>query len=147
MPEGLVQFVDTSIVHTAGWGDPAVWVEKPSQLTVAFRNLSVTMSNGAEAIAISAIEPASGGVVVDGARIDRTCCPAGDPFLSAVNNGPNKVYNVSVRNVTVRVSAQDNATQAANECSADLPATPASQGIVVTDAVCARAVAKADDDP
>eukprot|EP01050_Picozoa_sp_SAG11_P008298 SAG11_NODE_723_length_7528_cov_4.998385_10_plen_55_part_00 len=54
---------------------------------------------------------------------------------------------MSVRNVTVRVSAQDNATQAANECSADLPVTPASQGIVVTDAVCARAVAKADNDP
>ena len=46
------------------------------------------MSNGGAAFAFSAIEPESGGVVVDGAHVDRTCCPGGDSFLSALNNGP-----------------------------------------------------------
>jgi hypothetical protein len=152
LPSGQVEFIDTTVVDTVGWGSPVIWVEKPCQLTVAFRNLTVNMSNGGSAIALSAIEPTSGGVVIDGAHIDRTCCPGGSPFsstspyLAIGNNGPNKIFNVSVQNVTVEVSAQDSSMQAENECSAELPATATSQGIFVSDVVCGRAAAKTDDD-
>jgi hypothetical protein len=116
-------------------------------MLVSFTELTVNMSNGGEAMAISAIEPESGGVSVDGAMIGRTCCPGGDPFLSAKNDGAHKLLNVTVHNVTVEVSAQDNQTQAANECSVGIPASAADQRIVISDVVCLKGGLKSDGSP
>lgn len=142
LPSGHVQFSKTTVVDSIGWNSPPVWVEKPwhqAPLSVGFNGLTVNMSNGGPAMAISAIFPVSGGVSVSGAVINRECCPAGENFLFACNNGQNQLVDVTVQGVRVYVNASDTESQAATECNATLSANATSNNVTLSPVLCIKA--------
>ena len=139
LPQGHVHFNGLTVIDAAGWSSPPVWVEKPAgdgQITVGFSNLTISTDDTGPAITAGAIHPASGGITVDGAVIDRTCCPGGVPFLSAQNSGANQIIDVSVSDVEVRFSAKDNASQAATECSCGISANAMQNGVTCSRVSC-----------
>lgn len=110
----------------------------PGALTVDFSDLVVNMSNGGPAITMSAILPTSGGANIDGAVIDRRCCPGGSAFLTAQNHGPNQLVNVAVTDVRVQLSSSDNASQAVVECNPALSDNARSNDVAVSNIACGR---------
>eukprot|EP01052_Picozoa_sp_SAG31_P051470 SAG31_NODE_12231_length_957_cov_1.139860_2_plen_208_part_01 len=141
LPGGHVQFTRTVVVDAPGWSSPPVWVEKPTgpeMLEIGFSDLAVNMSNAGPAITVSAILPDSGGVSVNGAVINRQCCPGGNPFLSARNSGNNQLKDVSVWDVTVHPSPNDTQAQAKVECNATLSSNAASNRVIVSSATCIK---------
>ena len=139
LPSGSIRFENATVIHSPGWSLPAVWVEKaanPGSFVVNFSSLTVNMSKGGPAIVISATMPVSGGVNVDGAIINRQCCAGGAPFLTATSNGANRLINVSVRDVTVRVNSSESKQQAATDCNATLSANASNNGVSVGNVTC-----------
>jgi len=139
LPRGSVSFANTAVVDTPGWSLPVVWVEKAANegsFDVSFTNLTVNMSNGGPAIAISATFPTSGGVSMDGVTINRQCCVGGSPFLTAKNSGVNQLVNVGVRNVSVRLNNNDTQQQAKIACNATLSTNASSSNVTVSDVTC-----------
>jgi hypothetical protein len=157
LPPGKIHFNNATVVDALGWSSPSVWVEKsgaPNSLTVSFTNLTVNMSRGSAAIAVSAILPVSGGVSVNGAVINRQCCPGGGPFLTADNSGAKQMVDVHVSDVRVNLASSDNKSQAATACNYTLSANAASNDVSVSNVTCViepksvRATPfKGDDDP
>lgn len=142
LPKGNIRFANVAVIDAPGWSEPAVWVEKTAtpttSLVVTFTNLTVNMTNGGPAISVSAILPTSGGVVVDGATINRQCCVGGSPFLTAKDSGANQLVNVNVRNVTVRLNISDSKAQGTTACSATLSADATSNGVTVSNVSCVQ---------
>ena len=144
LPAGVINFSSTTVIDTGHWSSPPVWVEKPyssqsAALQANFDNLTINMTRGGPAIAISAVAPSSGGVNIRGVTVNRQCCPGGGAFLTAEDNGQNKLFAVSVSDARVIVNSSDDAAAAAAECNATISADAASNNVVVSAVTCVRA--------
>lgn len=144
LPAGVINFSSTTVIDTGHWSSPPVWVEKPyssqsAALQANFDNLIINTTHGGPAIAISAVAPSSGGVKIRGLTVNRQCCPGGGAFLTAQDNGQNKLFSVSVSDARVIVNSSDDAAAAAAECNATISADAASNHVVVSPVTCVRA--------